>query len=128
MTTTKTAASYLPEVRERAVRLVLEGEGDHPTQWVMINLVATKIGYTTGTLWKLVRQVEHDEGSGPGRRQQREVIHCRGPWRSLEAVEFATLEWADWFSNSRLLEPIGNTPPAAEARYYAQMDTPARAA
>ena len=50
-----------------------------------------------------------------------EVIHRRGPWRSFEAVEFATLEWVDWFNNRRLLEPIGNVPPAeAEARYYAQ--------
>jgi putative transposase len=50
-----------------------------------------------------------------------EVIHRRGPWRNLEAVEFATLEWVDWFNNRRLLEPIGNIPPAeAEARYYAQ--------
>jgi len=52
-----------------------------------------------------------------------EVIHRRGPWRGLEAVEFATLEWVDWFNNRRLLEPIGNIPPAeAEARYYAQSD------
>jgi len=52
-----------------------------------------------------------------------EVIHRRGPWRSLEAVEFATLEWVDWFNNRRLLEPIGNIPPAeAEAHYYAQID------
>ena len=41
-----------------------------------------------------------------------EVIHRRGPWRSFEAVEFATLEWVDWFNNRRLLEPIGNIPPA----------------
>ena len=52
-----------------------------------------------------------------------EVIHRRGPWRSLEAVEFATLEWVDWFNNRRLLEPIGNIPPAeAEANYYAMLD------
>ncbi len=52
-----------------------------------------------------------------------EVIHCRGPWQSLEAVEFATLEWVDWFNNRRLLEPIGNIPPAeAEANYYAMLD------
>jgi putative transposase len=51
-----------------------------------------------------------------------EVIHRRGPWRSFEAVEFATLEWVDWFNNRRLLEPIGNIPPAeAEAAYYAQL-------
>jgi putative transposase len=52
-----------------------------------------------------------------------EVIHRRGPWRSFEAVEFATLEWVDWFNNRRLLEPIGNIPPAeAEAAYYAQLE------
>jgi len=52
-----------------------------------------------------------------------EVIHRRGPWRSFEAVEFATLEWVDWFNNRRLLAPIGNIPPAeAEAAYYAQLE------
>ena len=58
-----------------------------------------------------------------------EVIHRRGPWRSFEAVEFATLEWVDWFNLRRLLEPIGNMPPAeAEARYYATLKEPAMAA
>ena len=48
-----------------------------------------------------------------------EVIRTRGPWRSLEAVEFATLDWVDWFNNRRILEPIGDRPPAeAEAAYY----------
>jgi len=50
-----------------------------------------------------------------------EVIRRRGPWRHLEAVEFATLEWVDWFNTRRLLEPIGYMPPAEyEARYYEQ--------
>ena len=58
-----------------------------------------------------------------------EVIHRRGPWRSFETVEFATLEWVDWFNNRRLLEPIGNIPPAeAEARYYAMLEERAMAA
>lgn len=58
-----------------------------------------------------------------------EVIWRRGPWRSLKQVEFATLEWVDWFNNRRLLEPIGNIPPnEAEARYYAQLEEPAMAA
>jgi transposase InsO family protein len=52
-----------------------------------------------------------------------EVIHRRGPWRSLEAVEFATLEWVDWFNTRRLLEPIGHVPPAeAEKAYYAALE------
>jgi transposase InsO family protein len=51
-----------------------------------------------------------------------EVIQRKGPWRHLEAVEFATLEWVDWFNMRRLLEPIGYVPPAEyEARYYAQV-------
>lgn len=58
-----------------------------------------------------------------------EDIHRRGPWRNFEAVEFATLEWVDWFNNRCLLEPIGNIPPAeAEERYYAKLDAPALAA
>jgi putative transposase len=52
-----------------------------------------------------------------------EVIHRRGPWRSFEAVEYATLEWIDWFNHRQLLEPIGNIPPAeAEDQYYAAAD------
>ncbi len=48
-----------------------------------------------------------------------EVIHRRGPWRSIDAVEFATLEWVDWYNNRRLLEPIGYIPPAeAEANFF----------
>ena len=47
----------------------------------------------------------------------------------LEAVEYATLEWVEWFNNKRLLEPIGNIPPAeAEKQYYAQLDETAMAA
>ena len=58
-----------------------------------------------------------------------EVIRRSGPWHSLEAVEFATLEWEGRFNHRRLLEPIGNIPPAkAEARYYAQTEDIARAA
>jgi transposase InsO family protein len=49
-----------------------------------------------------------------------EVIQRKGPWRHLEAVEFATLTWVDWFNTRRLLEPIGYVPPAEyEAQYYA---------
>ena len=48
-------------------------------------------------------------------------IRRRGPWRNLEAVEFATLAWVDWFNTRRVLEPIGYVPPAEyEAQYYQQ--------
>lgn len=52
-----------------------------------------------------------------------EVVHRCDPWRSMEAVEFATLDWVDWYNNRRLLSSIGNIPPAeAEANYYAGME------
>jgi len=58
-----------------------------------------------------------------------EVIGPRGPWRSVDAVEYATLEWVDWFNNRRLLEPIGDVPPAEfELMYYRQREAHAMAA
>ena len=58
-----------------------------------------------------------------------EVIWRKGPWRSLDQVEYATLEWVDWHNNRRLLEPVGNIPPAeAEAAYFASLEETAIAA
>lgn len=58
-----------------------------------------------------------------------EVIRHRGPWRNIDDVEFATLEWVDWFNNRRLLEPIGNIPPAEfETAYYRLLEESADAA
>ena len=58
-----------------------------------------------------------------------EVIRRRGPWRTIDAVEYATLEWVDWFNHRRLLEPIGNIPPAElEQAYYRQLEESAMAA
>jgi transposase InsO family protein len=55
-----------------------------------------------------------------------EVIRRQGPWRHLEAVEFATLAWVDWFNNRRLLAPLGHVPPAEyERAYYERQATPA---
>jgi len=56
-----------------------------------------------------------------------EVIWPNGPWKGLEEVEFAVLEWVDWFNNRRLLEPIGDIPPAEfEAMYYEGQDSSAK--
>jgi transposase InsO family protein len=58
-----------------------------------------------------------------------EVIYRRGPWRHIDAVEYATLEWVDWFNHRRLLEPIGNVPPAElELAYCHQQEELALAA
>jgi putative transposase len=51
-----------------------------------------------------------------------EVIHRREPWRSFEGVEYATLEWVDWFNHRRLLDPIGNIPTAEAEDHYAAAD------
>lgn len=58
-----------------------------------------------------------------------EVIHRKGPWRSVEAVEHAVLIWVDWFNNRRLLEPLGYVPPVEfEQMYYRQQMSPAMVA
>ena len=50
------------------------------------------------------------------------MIHKEGPWKGLEQVELATLDWIDWFNNKRLLSPIGDIPPAEhEENYYRQL-------
>ena len=58
-----------------------------------------------------------------------ELIWSRGPWKNIEEVEYATLEWVHWFNNKRLLEPIGNIPPAElEKAYYEQLKSQPKAA
>ena len=57
---------YSPEVRERAVRMVLEHAGEYASQWATIESIAAKMGCTAETLRKWVRQVERDEGRRPG--------------------------------------------------------------
>jgi putative transposase len=58
-----------------------------------------------------------------------EVIHQLGPWRNVDHVEFETLDWVDWFNNRRLLEPIGNVPPAEfEELHYQNQEAPAMVA
>ena len=57
-----------------------------------------------------------------------EVIYKRGPWKTRESLELATLQWVHWFNHERLLEPIGHIPPAeAEAHYWRQVAKPVQA-
>jgi putative transposase len=96
---TKRSTPFSPEVRERAVRMIFDHHYDNA------------LAETINGLFKA------------------EAIHRRGPWRSFEAVEFATLEWVDWFNTRRLLKPIGNVPPAeVEARSFARAAVQALAA
>ena len=64
--TKKTSNRFSPEVRQRAVRMVLDHGGDHASQWSAIGSIAAKIGCTAETLRKWVRQAERDAGQRPG--------------------------------------------------------------
>ena len=100
MTTSK---KYSQEVRERAVRLVLDSQGQHESQWAAIKSVAVKIGCTAETLRKWVREAERDSGWGPGQsseerqrvkdleREVRELRRANGILRKASAY-FAQAE------------------------------------
>ena len=64
--TKKTSNRFSPEIRERAVRMVLDHGGDHASRWAAIGSIAAKVGCTTEALRQWVRQAERDQGRRPG--------------------------------------------------------------
>jgi transposase-like protein len=103
----KSSVRYAPEVRERAVRMVLEHAGDHASQWEAIGSMAAKIGCTAETLRDWVRQAEREQGQRAGPTTERlareldAVIAWRGPPRLIvsdngpEMTSQAVLRWAN---------------------------------
>ena len=65
-----TSKRYSPEVRERAVRMVLEHQGEHASQWEAISSIAAKIGCAGETLRNWVRQAERDQGVRAGQTSE----------------------------------------------------------
>src|SRR4029453_3492423 len=102
MTAAKPAASSSPEVRERAVRLVLEGGGDHPTQWAAINSVAGKIGCTTETLRKWGRQAERDGGPGPTSAEGERIKALEREVRELRQANEILRKASAYFAQAEL--------------------------
>jgi transposase len=96
----KKSNHFSPEVRERAVRMVQEHRGEHPSLWAAIESIAPKIGCVPQTLNEWVKRDEIDTGARAG-------------------VTTTDLQRLSWFNHHRLLEPIGYIPAAeAEANYY----------
>jgi len=122
-------AGFVLDALEQALhdRRPMRGGGlvhhsDRGTQYVSIRyterLAAAGIKPSPGSVGNAYENALAETSNG---LFEAKVIHRRGPWRNAEAVEFATLEWVDWFNNRRRLEPTGNIPPAeAEARYDEQ--------
>jgi putative transposase len=138
----KTTNKFSTEVRARAVRMVLDHEGDpgetfgsgsngslvhHSdrggSQYLSIKyterLAEAGIEPSVGSIGDSYDNALAETING---LYKTEVIQRRGPWWSFKAVELATLERVDWFNRRRSLEPIGNIPPAeAEQNFYAMM-------
>ncbi len=104
MTTRRTAASYSPEVRERAVWLVLDGAGEHLTQWAAISSVAAKIGCTTETLRNCVRQAERDRGRrrGPTSAERERIKALERKHRELRQASEILRKVAAYFAQADL--------------------------
>ena len=101
-----------------------------PKQYISIRyterLAAAGIEPSVGSVWDSYDNALAETING---LYKTEVIRRNGPWRNIEEVEFATLEWVDWFNNRRILEPIGNVPPVEfEMEYYRMQEVPAMTA
>ena len=115
---------YPAEMRERAVRLVLDHQEDYPSQWAAIGSVAEKLSINRETLRLWVRR-HNAMAEAFNSLYKWELIYPKGPWTSLDDVEFATMGYIDWFNHRRLHGEITDdntyvTPAEFEAAYYRQ--------
>ena len=104
----KTSNRFSPEVRQRAVRMVLEHGGDHASQWAAIGSIAAKIGCTAETLRGWVRQAERDQGKRPGPTtdEQERIKALEREVRELRQANEILLKASAYFAQAELDRPF----------------------
>jgi transposase-like protein len=102
--TNKTSNRFSPEVRQRAVRMVLEHGGDHASQWAAIGSIAGKIGCTAETLRRWVRQAECDQGlrAGPTTAEQERIKALERENRELRQANEILRKASAYFAQAEL--------------------------
>jgi transposase len=102
--TKKTSNRFSPEVRQRAVRMVLEHGGDHASQWAAIGSIAAKIGCTSETLRKWVRQAERDRGvrAGPTADERERIKALEREVRELRQANEILRKASAYFAAAEL--------------------------
>ena len=100
----KSSVRYAPEVRERAVRMVLEHAGDHASQWEAIGSIAAKIGCTAETLRKWVRLTERERGvrAGPTSAEQARIKALEREVRELRQANEILRKASAYFAMAEL--------------------------
>jgi transposase len=102
--TSKTSNKFSPEVRERAVRMVLEHKGEHPSEWAAMSSIAAKIGCTAETLRHWVRQAERDQGlrSGPTSDERERIKALEREVRELRQANEILRKASAYFAQAEL--------------------------